>query len=158
MRLAIRRPDVEWVVVGKNSEFETYGFPPNVTNLWPDSGISPIMFTYEDEDHRCAACKEPTPYDQVLRCCATGRHAQAYHDWVAETISFLDGMVVNVGQHGNTHSSMPPSNKTWASGVRTNTYVWARNYGRYMLEGLNKAGDKTDGEFPVAYVCPDPRN
>jgi hypothetical protein len=157
MRLAKRNPTHEWVVVGKNTGFDDYGFPANVTNIWRND-VPRAPYVHQEDEHRCAFCKTQMNPDQVHDCCDQGRYAYGYHKWVSEVMGTLDAFVIHIGQHGNTHGPIPPANKTWASGERTNTYAWARNYGRYLLQGLNLACDRTDGEIPIAYICADPRN
>jgi hypothetical protein len=155
-RLALRNPEVEWVIVGKNTGDASY-LPANVTNAWrPDVPRAP--FIHKDGAHRCAFCKALAPHGHQFDCCDQGRYAWAYQGYVVELMGTLDGFVLHIGQHGNTHSPIPPSNKTWDSGDVTNTYAWARNYGRYLIEGLNLAGDYSDGQRPVVWLCADPRN
>lgn len=156
-RLAVRNPDVQWVVIGKNSGFDKVEMPDNVVNAWrPDVPRGP--YSYGDNGHICTFCKAESPLNSAIDCCETGRYVHAYNQYIIDLMKTLDGFVIHIGQHGNHHGNIPPSNQKWESGVRSKTYAWARNYGRYLLEGLNAAGDLSDGNVPVVWLCADPRN
>lgn len=142
VRLAERNPDVEFVLVGK-SDNSTEGFPENITNPWAGKARS-------GWNQRKGGPLEYTP----------GRGEE--YDVVAD-MRGLDGMILHLGQHGTTHDAIPQVPFLWASAKlddeqMTHPFVWARNYGDYLVKGMNANGDRTDGQAPVVYICEDSRN
>src|SRR6185436_11982400 len=83
---------------------------------------------------------------------------------VSEIIEGLDGVVVHVGQHGTCSGVIPQIGHTWADldvdpeRYGTNPQAWTRNYERFLVDGLNRLGDRTDGRAPVVWLVTDPRN
>ena len=72
-----------------------------------------------------------------------------------DLITGLDGVILHVGQHGTT--CMPtPSIKD--RDMLTSPLQMSQNYGAFLLNGLNLLGDRTNGQAPVVWLCPDPRN
>lgn len=127
-RLALRNPDVEWVLVGKNDGV-TGDFPSNVTNPWVSADDKVRNESFD----------------------------------VVPLIEQLDGIVVHLGQHGTSHDTIPQVPFSWAEALKddkamTHPFEWARNYGAYLVKGMNLYGDRTDGQGPVVYLCEDPRN
>lgn len=160
-RLALRNPQIEWVVVGHNDAGE-WPIPPlaNVTNPWFGA--------------REAAARTPPRADGYYRTPFapywTGKPAwwcsevTGFEDDLVELISGLDGMVLHVGQHAPTQLRIPQANRTWHE-TFTNpdldgnrVYDSMQSYCRYLVRGLNALGDKTLGRAPVVWLVPDPRN
>lgn len=133
-RLALRHPDIEWVVVGRNDigqDEEALGLPPNVTNAWRDKS-------------------------------RTG-NGRGLEQRMAYVVGSMDGIVMHAGQHGTSHISLPTSHTTWAEAMAnpqeiTTPQDWAISYGRYLTEGMNILGDRTNGTAPVVWLITDPRN
>lgn len=160
-RLALRNPEHEWWVVGKNSGYDTAAtsMPSNVVNVWAD-GIPRGHYHQEAaaSGYVCGGCKQPLPDEGPVTCCARGQGAWEADQYVAYVTSQLDGMVVHVGQHGTSSIRIPQSNDRWTDLKRTTPQCWSRNYCGYLIQGMNWLGDRTDGRAPVAWVCVDPRN
>lgn len=161
MRLARRNRDVEWVVVGKNSG-DGWSTEPNITNPWrgecrgqPYNNVSATQTPPENVPfipYRGSGggfWVNVAAYERDLR--------------VAAEIEKLDGVVVHVGQHGTSHVPIPQSNSTWADAQErpeliTAPQLWSRNYGEYLVRGLNALADRHNGEIPIIYIITDPRN
>lgn len=136
-RLARRNPNVTWVLVGRSrGEIDI----PNVENPW------------------IGAPRRPKPGDDgfvpVDEC----------EQNIIELIRSLDGCVVHMGQHGTSHISIPMAGIKWDDALKdtskhfTTPLLWAQAYGRYLIDGLNQLGDRTNGKAPVVWLCTDPRN
>lgn len=87
-----------------------------------------------------------------------------FADKMSVYIGTLDAVVVQVGQHGTSHSCIPQSHSTWAQYYTdpinhgTTPFDWAFTYAGFLVKGLNLLGDRTDGRTPVVWLVPDPRN
>lgn len=161
MRLARRNRDVEWVVVGKNSG-NGWSAEPNITNPWVNE--------CRGQPYNNVSAKQ-TPPENVPFIPYRGSgggfwvNVEAYERdlRVAAEIEKLDGVIVHVGQHGTSHVPIPQSNSTWTDArerpeLITAPQLWSRNYGEYLVRGLNALGDRSNGEVPVIYIITDPRN
>lgn len=130
VRLAQRNPDVDWVVVGRNDGDVDLGVS-NIINPWGSRQIGT---------------------------------AWGFSDKLAIYISTLSGMVIQHGQSGTSHASIPQSTATWEDYYRdpllnaTTPQDWGCQYAGFIIRGLNMLGDKTNGEAPVVWIVPDPRN
>ena len=159
-RLALRNPDVEWVVVGHNDAGERPLDLPNVTNPWFGAR------------ERAAALPPRTDgfYRTPFEPYWTAKPAwwcsevSGLEDELVELISELDGVVLHVGQHAPTQLRIPQAGNTWYE-TFTNpkldgnkVYDSMQAYCRYLVRGLNALGDKTLGKAPVVWLVPDPRN
>lgn len=161
MRLARRNSDVEWVIVGKNSG-DGWSTEPNIINPWRDE--------CRGQPYNNVSVKQ-TPPENVPFIPYRGSgggfwvNVEAYERdlRVAAQIEKLDGVIVHVGQHGTSHVPIPQSNTTWADArenpeLITAPQLWSRNYGEYMVRGLNALADRHDGDVPIIYIITDPRN
>lgn len=161
VRLARRNRDIEWVVVGKNSG-DGWRVEPNITNPWVDE--------CRGQPYNNVSARQ-TPPENVpfipYRNSGGGFwvNVEAYQRdlRVAAEIEKLDGMIVHVGQHGTSHVPIPQSNSTWADAqvnpeLITAPQLWSRNYGEYLVRGLNALADRHDGTVPIIYIITDPRN
>lgn len=161
-RLALRNPDVEWVIVGKHGKVGSRVFPPNVKIVWPDELPRARWNAKGKGNYFCSFCRETlNTFDVNARCqCERGNQVRDAELVLIETMRNLDGMVVHLGQHGTSQTSIPQSNDRWdgKADSYTNPQVWARNYAGFLVEGLNALGDRTDGKAPVSWICTDPRN
>lgn len=161
MRLAQRNSEIEWVIIGKNSG-DGWQSKPNITNPWRgEVGGQPY--------NNVSAQQTPPPGKPFIPYRNSGGgfwvNVEAYRRdlRIAAEIEKLDGVVLHVGQHGTSHVPIPQSNSTWADAktspeLITAPQLWSRNYGEYLVRGLNALGDRTDGTVPIIYVVTDPRN
>ena len=127
--LAERHPDVDFILIGRNSGElpEDVGLPSNVLNPWrvwkpiirrelKDRNLSYSNLSIED--HRRVT---------ELLCTYTG-----------EEFQLLDGMIMWLGQHGTTNTPIPTVSDP---AKYTKPYDWATLYGSYLLQGLNRWRD-----------------
>lgn len=161
MRLARRNPDIEWVMIGKNSG-DGWKTEPNITNPWVD--------TCRGQPYNNISARQTPPPGKPFipyRKSAGGfwvnPEAYARDVSIAKLIGELDGAVIHVGQHGTSHIELPQSNVTWAEAranpdLITSPQLWSRNYGEYLVRGLNALGDRSDGLVPIIWIITDPRN
>lgn len=154
-RLSARNPNVEWVLVGRNDAGPMFN-GTNIDNPWQyyDSAS-------DREERRANICTHGHA-DKTPR--TTSCVPSTFDHEIINTIAGLDGMVVHVGQHAPLHMHIPMADKTWAQYQRDWTtgaarpYDWAMIYGMYLMHGLRKLGDRTDGTAPVTWIVSDPRN
>jgi hypothetical protein len=131
LTLADRNPDVEWVVVGKNSGWE----PPrdNITNPWQEWG---------------AALKMPAGthmYDRIRRL----------DEVTMPTFDGLDGVIMWLGQHGSSNSPIP---KIDDRSVYTKPHESFIAYGSFLLRGINYWRRESPIEREEIWLLPDARN
>lgn len=123
--LAERHPDVDFILVGRNSgeDPQAVGLPSNVKNPWVDwapqlrrrlnmAGLSYANLSIED-------------------------HVRLKHlmfDVVGETFRGLDELIMWVGQHGTSNFPLPSIRDR---SKLTKPYDWANLYAGYLLTGLN---------------------
>lgn len=144
--LAERHPDVDFVLVGRNSGEPNVdvGLPSNVINPWtawqPElrRRINERGLNYQDlsvDDH--------LRLRDVLGA-VTG-----------DTIADLDGIVMWLGQHGTTNSPLPAiKDRT----KLTKPYDWANLYGSYLLRGINRWRDEDPAAREEVLLNSDSRN
>jgi hypothetical protein len=137
-RLARRNPDVTWAIVGRNNAGTDLP-EPNVFNPWAERGA-------QDDGSKSTA------------------GSPSFAEKMTAYIGTLDGIVIQVGQHGTSNSSIPQSKSTWAQYDTdplthgATSYDWAYTYAGFLIRGLNLLGDRSDGRTPVVWILPDPRN
>lgn len=108
----------------------------------------------------------PDGYDNIITPWASRQvgNAWGFSDKLSVYISTLDGMVIQHGQSGTSHHSIPQSDSTWADYYRdplehaTTPQDWGAAYAGFLIRGINLLGDKTHGTAPVVWLVPDPRN
>lgn len=146
--LAEQHPDVEFVIVGRNSGEDPadVGLPANVVNPWQRYGwqakIRKAMNTMGlnhpnlsvDEHHRLADLLHAITGPQFLD---------------------LDGMIMWVGQHGTSNMPLPSIRDR---SVWTKPYDWATLYGSYLLRGINVWRDVDPHSREEVLLNADPRN
>lgn len=127
--LAERHPDVEFILVGRNSGElpRSVGLPDNVYNPWiawqPSvrTALNAAGLNYPNlsiEDHK--------------------RVLQVLMEHTGGEFTNLDGIVMWLGQHGTTNTPLPSiKDRT----VLTKPYDWATLYGSYLLQGINSWRD-----------------
>jgi len=159
IRLAKRNPDIEWYIIGKNNGGSA-GLPKNVINPWPD-GISRSPWLHANGEYRCAFCKTAVANETWdLTCCDRSREVTSAEEYVKALIMRMDALVMQVGQHGVVHAPIPFVDKTWSEGIFATPYAWARNYGHYLIDGVNRFCDAQSdgGKGKVVWLTADPRN
>lgn len=127
--LAQRHPNVDFIIIGRNSGElpQDVGLPSNVLNPW--RVWKPIIrrelqrygLNYSNltiPDHR--------------------RVTQLLHHYTREEFNLLDGMVMWLGQHGTTNTPLPSIKDR---STYTKPYDWATLYGSYLLQGINEWRD-----------------
>jgi hypothetical protein len=159
-RLAVRNPDVTWVVVGHNDAGEHPLDLPNVINPWFGARERAAALAPRADGYYRTAF-EPYWTGRPSWWCS---EVSGFEDWLVELTSELDGVVVHVGQHAPTQLRIPQATRTWHE-TFTNpdldgnkVYDSMQSYCRYLVRGLNALGDKTVGRAPVVWLVPDPRN
>lgn len=123
--LAERHPNVEFVLIGRNSGENPVdvGLPANVTNPWIEWG--PQVRTAINAERLSYA--NLTIPDHI-------RVKNILHEITGPTIRDMDGIVMWLGQHGTTNTPLPSIKDR---GVLTKPYDWATLYASYLLQGIN---------------------
>ncbi len=123
--LAERHPDVEFVLIGRNSGEDPakVGLPPNVSNPWRiwQPHIRGLLNTYQ------------LSYPN-LTIADHQRVADILHDVTRHDFTELDGVIMWLGQHGTSNQPLPKiDDRTHL----TKPYDWATLYASYLLRGIN---------------------
>lgn len=145
-RLARRNPEVAWFIFGRSRGWNPVNYPANVQNVWSEalSGRQGYHNTY---------------VDGVRRLEMVNPDVVAFEDEVViPLVEGLDGAVIFLGTNTSGSIPIPKDGKTWADGELMKPHEAMLNTGRYIIEGLNRLGDRTDGEAPVVFLVEDPRN
>lgn len=159
-RLATSYPDVEWSVIGVHTGI--VDMPPNVVDPWPDRPRARVNQT--GKTYRCTSCGEAlVSIHHRPTCCTGGASAFDQTEYMVSYIAGLDGVVMHLGQHGTSSNMIPQAHATWDEALAdhdqlTHPQVWSINYAGFLVRGMNALGDRTDGQAPVTWLCPDPRN
>lgn len=130
-QLAKRNPDVEWIVVGKNSGWKP--ILPNVTNPWQEwrkEARSPAKASLQDRVDRLDSITGPT-------------------------FDTLDGMVYWLGQHGTSNSPIP---KVDDRSVVTSPQVSFVEYVSFIARGINRWRNVDPLKREEVWLLPDARN
>lgn len=144
--LAERHPDVDWVLIGRNSGDvpQAVGLPSNVFNPWvhwaPElrRRINYHGLNYANlsiEDHLKLR-------DQMLHM-------------IHDTFMNLDGLVMWVGQHGTSNVPLPSIRDR---SQLTKPYDWANLYAGYLLTALNSWREQDPGRLEPVLLNADARN
>lgn len=144
--LALRHPDVDFVLIGRNSGENPadVGLPANVSNPWIDWGpevrrrINDRGLNYQNlsiEDHIKLT---------GLLTAVTG-----------DTIADLDGVVMWLGQHGTTNTPLPSIRDR---SMLTKPYDWSNLYGSYLLDGINRWREPDPQDREEVLLNSDARN
>lgn len=109
LTLADRNPDVDWVVVSKNSGWA----PPrtNIINMWNEWG-SQLKMTGLDTTER----------------------VKKYDDVTSDTFAAFDGIIMWIGQHGTSNSPIPMVKDR---STFTTSQVSFVLYASYLIRGIN---------------------
>lgn len=138
-KIALRNPDVQFVLVGKNSGDDpaTMNLPPNVVNPWTD--WKPIV---------AAANKGGRASDR--------QYAQNTLDEVTRgTFLGLDGIIVWAGQHGTSNSRIPTVDDR---SVWTEPQISFIHYGSFVVRGINAWRSEDPLNREEVWLVPDARN
>ena len=144
--LAERHPDVDFVLIGRNSgeRARDVGLPDNVLNPWiywapevrrrlNERGLNYPNLSIEDH----------IKVRDILRA-VTG-----------DTIQSLDGVVLWLGQHGTSNTPLPSIRDRTKL---TKPYDWATLYGSYLLQGINAWRESDPWNREEVLLNADPRN
>lgn len=139
--LARRHPDVEFVLVGRNSgeDPSSLGFPANITNPW--TGLRPVV---SEECRRAGG--DATKTVEIL------------DHYTLEMFRNLDGLIVWTGQHGTSNSRIPKVGGEWVQDDLTNPQISFINYASYVVRGINAFRAANPLEREEIWLCPDARN
>lgn len=143
--LALRHPDDEFILIGRNSGEDpvSVGLPSNVTNPWREWGPK-LKSRLKIIDKR-GGLNEQTQA-QVLA---------VYDDLTLDFIRDLDGLVFWVGQHGTTNMPLP------AIGNRnrvTKPHDWSIYYAAFLFRGINAWRNVDPWNREEIYLNADARN
>ena len=167
-RLAKRNPDVEWHVIGKSNGSPDPQYP-NIVAHWRDDTPKSAWGVRAGvkAGRMCNDCTAPAPPGaNQLYCCPRAKAASDQEDHVIAVTRELDGVVTHLGQHGTSHNFIPRVGWTWEQADAdpgsslVSPYVWAFNYGGYLVRALNAFGDAhlNGGTGRTVWLCADPRN
>jgi hypothetical protein len=136
--LALTYPDVEWVLVGRNSgeKPEDVGLPSNVTNPWTNlrEVVSSKLRAARDTNEKIAV----------------------YDEYTLDLFRSVDGLVIWTGQHGTSNSPIPTVGAGWESVTKPQEAFI--NYASYVIRGINAFRQVDPVHREEVWVCPDPRN
>lgn len=123
--LAERHPDVDFVLVGRNSGEHPHevGLPKNVINPWP----------YWAPEVRRRINERGLNYPSL----SIADHIKVRNiltDVTGDTIQSLDHLIMWLGQHGTTNTPLPSVKDR---SKLTKPYDWATLYCSYLLQGIN---------------------
>src|ERR1039457_2332647 len=96
-RLAERNPEHTFVVASK-SDHDLGFMPPNVEALWPEDAPR-AQWRYTGPGKPLEAIPEGIAYEQEV---------------VVPAIAAMDGVILDLGQHGTSHSFIPQTPVLWA--------------------------------------------
>ena len=136
--LALTYPDVEWVLVGRNSgeKPEDVGLPSNVTNPWTElrEVVSSKLRAARDTNEKIAV----------------------YDEHTLDLFRSIDGLVVWTGQHGTSNSPIPTVGNGWDEVTKPQEAFI--NYASYIIRGINAFRQVDPLNREEVWLCPDPRN
>lgn len=144
--LAERHPDVNFILVGRNSgENPTdVGLPRNVSNPW----------AWWAPELRRRLNERGLNYPNL----SIDDHVKLKHvmqSIVGDTITSLDGLVMWIGQHGTSNFPLPSIKDR---SVLTKPYDWANLYAGYLLEGVNSWRERDPSRLEPVLLNADARN
>ena len=144
-KLARRHPDVEFVIVGRNSgEAPTsVGLPANVTNGWNKDRFQAVR------DIRAKHKSITNPHERLIAIS---------HDLVtitADLFANIDQMVLWLGQHGSSNHPIPTVSDPSKLTQPQDAFV---NYAGFIIQGLNAWRDVDPIGRKEVWLCADNRN
>lgn len=146
--LALRHPDDEFILIGRNSgeKPSEIGLPANVVNPWTQWGWKEML----DEHVRRAGLK-----GVVLTSERQLELAKIFDAITGPTFDRLDGFVMWVGQHGTSNTPIP---KVDDPTQLTKPQDWCAWYSGYMLRGINRWRDVDPWDREEVNLNADARN
>lgn len=151
--LALRHPEDEFVLLGRNSG-ETpsdVGLPTNILNPWAHN-TDHVPYRSMDAWKRrldTAIALDGDIKGQVLTPERQLRLAKIFDDITFPIFHHLDGMVMWVGQHGTSNTPIP---KVDDPTTLTKPQDWCAWYSGFMLRGINHWRN-TRGPWEYEEVC-----
>jgi hypothetical protein len=144
--LAKRHPDVDFVLIGRNSGEDPadVDLPANVRNPWRRWSL----------DVREALNRENLSYSN-LSIPDHIRVRDILFSITSTVIRDLDGIVMWLGQHGTTNTPLPTIKDR---SKLTKPYDWATLYASYLLQGINAWRDVDPHAREEVLLNADPRN
>jgi hypothetical protein len=141
MTLARRHPDVEWVVIGRNTGWEP---PlPNITNCWQE--WAPAVRRRNGELYRVQ--------DQGVE--AYYRTIKFYDELTSDTYKSLDGIIIWSGQHGTSNTPIP---KVGNRSEYTKAQISQVHYGGHIVRGISTWRELDPIRNEEIWLVPDARN
>lgn len=146
--LATRNPQVEWVLIGRNSgeDPRDVGLPSNVTQFWTSERRRELRERFKARTSTRLAPMGPEGMDETVRI---------LDDMTMPTWRSVDGIVVWAGQHGTSNSRIL---QTDGSGQFTNPQDSSVLYGSYVVRGITVWREVNPIEREEVWLCSDPRN
>lgn len=144
--LAERHPDVDFIIIGRNSgdRPEDVDLPGNIYNPW--TGWQPLL------RERLNAAR--LNYSN-LRVEDHVRVAEILHEVTGPEFLNLDGVVMWLGQHGTTNQPLPSIRDR---SKLTKPHDWSTLYCSYLLNGINAWRDVDPAHREEVLLNADPRN
>lgn len=144
--LALRHPDTEFWLIGRNSgeRPEDVGLPSNIINPWVDWG--PKLLTRK---------KDAGVNHGNLSVAEHGKISEIYDELTLPGMLKMDGFVIWAGQHGTTNVPVPGIRDTTKL---TKPHDWCAHYCAHILRGLNVWRDVDPWKREEVWLNSDPRN
>lgn len=144
--LALRHPDDDFILIGRNSGENplTVGLPTNVHNPWSRTSSWNWGDKLKEAVERAGDIKGQTltPERQL-------RLAKIFDEITFPTFERLDGMVMWIGQHGTSNTPIP---KVSDPSELTKPQDWTAWYCGFLLRGINHWRD-TRGPWEYEEIC-----
>jgi hypothetical protein len=145
--LALRHPEHEFVLIGRNSGDNPadIGLPSNITNPWIE---------WAPELRRALKSRGFTgnfTTDEHLEI------AEITDSIVGDVFDGLDQLVLWIGQHGTTNTPMPFVQKNKPAGLTKPQDAFAY-YSGYLLRGINRLRDRDPLAIEPVFLNADSRN
>lgn len=135
-RLALRNPEHEFFLIGRNSgeNPQSVGFPSNVVNPWSGAWKLPTLGMSQLKKNPDCLWDPIRQFEELTRGLE------------------LDQLIMWVGQHGACSFPIPAVGGDWINGPMTNPQVSFINYASYITDFCNKK------QIEPIFLVPDPRN
>lgn len=137
--LAETYPNVEWVLVGRNSGEKPVdvGLPSNVTNPWTE--LRDVITS------------------ELRAARSTNEKIAVYDRHTLDLFRNVDGLVIWTGQHGTSNSPIPVVGcEDWSTVTKPQEAFI--NYASYVIRGINAFREADPINREEVWLCPDPRN
>lgn len=153
--LALRHPDDEFVLIGRNSgeRPEDVGLPKNVVNPWVE--WTPVL-------------RELITQHGLRNGLTVMQHLKLrdiFDELIGDTVSSLDNLVLWVGQHGTTNTPLPRTQRTdpttmtmTTTSALTKPHDAFGLYAGYLLRAINQLRDRDPFTYEPVFLNADARN